>query len=148
MKRYVCSLCVALILSGCEATTESANPAADAGPTLPAGSSEWAVIAVDGVPVGGKGETPVTLNLDTEAGRISGSDGCNRYTGNLVTGTGDALTLGDVGATKRLCPPGSTPDNFYGAMARVSSFRMEAERLQLMDGDATVTMELMPKSVR
>ncbi len=46
----------------------------------------------------------VDVSIRFEAGRISGSTGCNRFTGSCAVGEG-TLDVGSVGTTKMACPP-------------------------------------------
>lgn len=46
----------------------------------------------------------VDVSIRFEAGRISGSTGCNRYTGSCVVGEG-TLDVGSIGTTMMACPP-------------------------------------------
>lgn len=49
-----------------------------------------------------EGDNSPTLSLDPSSGRVSGFAGCNRYFADYKL-DGASLTLGPVGATKRLC---------------------------------------------
>ena len=64
---------------------------------------DWSVVDID--QVGVTGNTALTVAFD-ETGRISGSAGCNRFTGAYsYDGVAGALTVTPLGVTRRMCAP-------------------------------------------
>jgi heat shock protein HslJ len=69
---------------------------------------------------------------------VSGSTGCNRYTGPYAL-DGDTLELGAIASTRMACaPPADAVEReFLAALERVDHWRSDAEGLVLLDdGDA------------
>jgi heat shock protein HslJ len=64
------------------------------------GQSEWRMIEMDGQP--SLGQSVVTLSLDMDQLKLSGSGGCNRLFGNFRL-DGEVVKVGPVGLTKRFC---------------------------------------------
>ena len=65
------------------------------------GSGELRAVDVNGVAV--VGERPLTLRLDS--GRVSGSAGCNSFSGTYRSRGGDKLEFGPLAATRIACDP-------------------------------------------
>lgn len=77
--------------------------------------------------------TSLTLQFSAD-GRVSGTGGCNRYTGTY-TRSGDGIGLGPLGATRRTCAePAGVMDqeaDFLRALGSASQARMDGDRLEL-----------------
>jgi heat shock protein HslJ len=108
-----------------------------------AGTS-WEAIGVNN----GKGgvvsiATEATITLDFSAdGRVSGSAGCNRYTGTW-TAEGATVAFGPAAATRRMCPDQAVMEqeqNFLTALGTVRSMRMEGDRLELRAADGALAI--------
>lgn len=84
---------------------------------------EWTVeeIAGDGVIDGSR----VTLNLGAD-GRISGSAGCNRYSGTFTIG-GERVTVGPLAGTRMACAPAlnAQEDRFLEVLAGIYGFAVD-----------------------
>lgn len=66
--------------------------------------SKWVLTAFD--PQSPAPSTPeVTLQLDLEGHRISGSSGCNNYFGKVESLGARELVIGPLAGTKKMCPP-------------------------------------------
>ena len=81
-------------------------------------------------------------------GTISGSGGCNTYSGSFTTSGTDAITIGAIAATAMACPePAMEIEQMYfAALANAATYQIEGNTLTLRDaGGATqVTMALVP----
>jgi putative lipoprotein len=66
--------------------------------------------------------------------RVSGSGGCNRYTGAL-TAAGTGLRVGEVAMTRMACPPAvmEVESRFVTALAAVRGYRLAGDALELVD---------------
>ena len=82
-------------------------------PTDLAGTN-WTFVSIGGVPVAA--DRPTTLAF--EADRLSGSAGCNRFSGGYSAADG-TLTAGPLAATRMACPgAGMTQENAFFALMR------------------------------
>ncbi len=82
-------------------------------PTELAGTS-WTFVSIGGVPVAG--ERPTSLQFEGE--RLSGSAGCNRFSGSYKVEAG-TLTVGPLMATKMACPgAGMAQESAFFALMR------------------------------
>ena len=71
-----------------------------------------------------------------EAGRVTGSTGCNSY-GGPYTVDGETLELGPLTQTRIGCPPPASEveTTFVAALEEVAGWRIEDEELVLIDAD-------------
>lgn len=77
-----------------------------------------------------------------EDGSLSGSGGCNRFTGSY-TQDGAKLTIGPVASTQMFCEgPGSDVESAYlPSLSETSTFTASAEKLTLYDAAGTAILE-------
>ncbi len=79
-----------------------------------------------------------------EHGRVTGSDGCNRYSAGYRS-LGDSFgLLGNMVGTKRMCPDEQmrTASAFAAALNGARALRHEGDELLLLDGSGTPLMTL------
>ena len=76
--------------------------------------------------------SPITLQFDAVAGRVSGTGGCNRYFAGAVV-RDRKLTISAIGATRMACPaPAMAEESGYlAALERATSYLVEDEVLTL-----------------
>ena len=110
--------------------------AADGAQDTPAAltGAPWRVVEITGTPVPRDGSSPGRephLVFDT-AGRVSGSDGCNRLTGPY-TSTGNGLSFGALVGTMMACPKvGDLPQRVRRALEGTSHYSIVDGRLELL----------------
>ena len=91
-------------------------------------------------------EHPATLRFD--AGRLSGSDGCNRFTAPYAA-EGDRIMLtGPMVGTRMACPEPVTKlaQAFADALVAARTFRAAGEKLELLDASGTPRVSFTPQS--
>ncbi len=78
------------------------------------------------------------IQLDPEGHRVSGSGGCNRLAGGYEL-SGDHLKFTQMAMTRMACiHGGDTEANFSKALDQVTTWKIEGERLLLLDSDQHV----------
>jgi heat shock protein HslJ len=85
----------------------------------------------------------VTVTAKFADGNVSGSSGCNTYTGNYQL-DGTSLTIGpDIGSTLKACPDAETAveQEYLGALPNVASYTIENGVLALTNADGSTTLE-------
>lgn len=116
----------------------AAPPAGAAGPT-----GRWLAEDILGGGVHDRLQTTLEIRAD---GRVSGSGGCNRYTGK-ATLSGAGLSFGPMASTRMACAPVamSQEQRFFQALQGVKSWRLSREgKLELLDGAGKVAVRLDP----
>jgi heat shock protein HslJ len=80
-------------------------------------------------------------------GRLSGSAGCNTYTGTYTV-DGSSMSIGPLATTRIACPePIMQQENAYlAALAATSQFMLTPDRLTLRDADGATQVILVPGS--
>lgn len=80
-------------------------------------------------------------------GRVAGSGGCNRCSGSFEV-KGDEITIGPLAATLKACLApegvGEQEDRYFAALARVASWSIREERLQLRSADGALQVAYRP----
>lgn len=86
--------------------------------------------AADAVPM--HPTVPITLAIDSGAGRASGKGGCNRYFAG-VTLAGTQLAMAGIGATQMACPPPAMKEEaaYLAALERVTGYAVDNDVLTL-----------------
>jgi heat shock protein HslJ len=118
-------------------------------PALILGGSRWIATMINN----GRGGvaslvegTVVTAEFGTD-GRVAGSGGCNRFSGEYTLEE-DSLAIGPVASTRMACLEpegvGQQESAYFAALARVSSWSFREERLQLRAADGALQVEFRP----
>jgi len=91
---------------------------------------EWVLYALMGQPV--NVERPPTLRFDRVTGRLSGSEGCNRFTGSYRLREMNRLQIAEnLASTMMACAKMDTPERFIDALQRVDSYSIANGELSL-----------------
>jgi heat shock protein HslJ len=86
----------------------------------------------------------VAVTLEFADGRVSGTGGCNNYSGPYRV-QGSDLTIGpDLASTKMSCPPpaDAVESKYLATLPNVRRFAVQGDTLQLSDADGTTLLEL------
>ena len=116
-----------LLLAGCAATEPKLAPGD------PLSGTRWSLVSIGGSPVLASEST--SMLFDT--GRLSGSDGCNRYA-TKYTAWENNLKIGpNVVGTRAACSPPVMDEatTFLGILGRTAGFRRDGNRMMLFDGE-------------
>jgi len=112
---------------------------------------EWVLVAF-GHAEPAPAEPRVTLHVDAEKGKISGSSGCNRYQGTITSSTPGELEIGPLAGTRRMCPPDAMEleQRFLQALSGATSYRFSFGRLAIDygSGDTSGTLLFAPQDAR
>jgi heat shock protein HslJ len=109
------------------------------------------VAALDGVPwaltagIDVDGWEAFAPSVSFEGGMVSGSTGCNRYSGGYTL-DGGSLELGAVAATRMACPPpaDAVERELLAALERVAAWSIEDDELVLLDADDADLLRFEP----
>ena len=98
----------------------------------PLEGTHWRVVELAGKPAP-KQDPEREAHLQFEAGRVSGSDGCNRLTGSFQL-KGDRVTFGQMAGTMMACVDSSgTEEPFHAALKNATRLTLTGDRLELFD---------------
>lgn len=138
-----------LLLSACTSASPSAVPSPDSVTTLT--GTAWVLDTVGGKPAV---ESTTSTARFADDGTVSGSGGCNRFSGPFST-NGNAIKVGDLASTMMACTDDimAQESGFLAALGSASTFSVDAGILTLSDRDGAglVTLtwqdqELKPSS--
>jgi heat shock protein HslJ len=81
-------------------------------------------------------------------GTLSGSGGCNTYTGSYTTAGSDEITIGALAATEMACeePAMQIEQQYFAALGNVTTYQIDGNTLTLRDanGATQVAFTLVP----
>ncbi len=119
---------LALLLGGC-GSASNLNPS-----TFLVGKS-WVLSSLMGqAPDLEKFAAGVPTLSFLEEGRLAGFAGCNNFSGSFELGSEpDAITLEPGAMTRKACPDNGE-DEFLAAFKQAKNFKLQKEKLTLMDG--------------
>lgn len=100
-------------------------------------SGDWTVTYLNGTAL----PDGMEVTLSFADGRISGSSGCNRFTGGYEL-TGEGLTLGQIAATRMACPTPAmeTEQAVLAALSAITRFDIGTEGALLLKSDEATTV--------
>jgi heat shock protein HslJ len=111
-------------------------------------NTRWRPIRIGGQPVSVSGqEHEPWLVLDPQSKRVTGSGGCNRFSGGYESGEG-TLTFGPLMSTRMACPGMQTETAFLHALEGTRRFRLAGRHLDLEDGKGVVLARLEERNLR
>jgi heat shock protein HslJ len=116
-----------LLLAGCAAPTEPVVDDALSG-------TRWSLVSIGGSPI----LVSTSTSMQFEKGRLSGSDGCNRYS-TTYTATEKDLRVGpNIANTRMACarPIMEEATTFIEMLGRTAAYQRDGERMTLLDGSA------------
>lgn len=96
----------------------------------------WKVVQIDGLE---DIEIHPTLEFNAEENRVSGFSGCNNYFAGYTL-SGNDLTIGHSGATRKMCPDMSVEDAFLPLLSAVASYELDNKGLHLFDSSGKLIM--------
>jgi len=115
-----------VVLAGC------ASPEAKLASGDPLSGTRWSLVSIGGSPVLASEST----SMQFDKGRLSGSDGCNRYA-TSYTASASSLKIGpNIAGTRMACAPPVMEEaaTFIGILGRAAGYRRSGDRMTLLDG--------------
>ena len=100
------------------------------------GNTRWVPTRIGERSVTGLEREP-WFELDPRTGHVTGSGGCNRFTGSYEAGEG-TLRFGALASTRMACPAMDTETAFLKALEGARKFRLAGRHLDLLDEKSVV----------
>lgn len=137
-RRFLGGLGALLLVSACMSTSATGEP------PPPLDRTAWVLSALPDRPL----PAGLVATLRFEADRVSGSDGCNRFTGPWRA-AGPTLGFGPrMGATLMACPDATAAaaSAFGRALSATAGYRVDAGALVLLDGAGRILATFSPQA--
>ncbi len=102
----------------------------------------WKLVVLDGKPaLDGFAGTEANLLLHAQGKKLAGSGGCNRIVGNYES-AGETIHFNPAGTSMMMCPPPLMKQEqaFLGALKSATSYRIQLQTLELMDGQGVLAV--------
>ena len=131
---------LALLAGGCEFSSDSKSAASKSAPAFPLAGPSWQLVELNGKPVPAtEGLQRPTLQLDAASSRAFGTGGINSYAVGYEL-NGLALRFGTAAGTRMAGRPEAmaTENDYFKALATVSSWSIKGSQLELRSADKTV----------
>ena len=128
---------VAMAISSCAATSKDTTTS----PSLNLSGTTWRIAEVGGVTVADPAQTEFRLD---SSGGVSGSTGCNTFTGS-ATVTGTRLAISPLATTRKACLPALQTQEtaILSALQSVRSYEAgKGGGINLLDDDEDVVVRL------
>lgn len=95
-------------------------------------STSWMAESINGNALATT-ETPIQIEIQTTEMKISGSDGCNSFTGTLTRLNDTEIEFGPMAGTRRMCPNMATSDSFNRTLGQVKKYKAKNKQLTFFD---------------
>ena len=94
--------------------------------------TRWSLVSIGGSPVLASEST----SMQFDKGRLSGSDGCNRYSTGYTASAGSLKIGPNIAGTRMACPGPVMEEarTFIEILGRTAGYRRDGERMMLLDG--------------
>lgn len=100
--------------------------------------TEWQLVQLMGQEVKAEGESYTLLFHDN--GTASGVGDCNRLTATFTVTSSRALTIANLGSTRRLCPNHKQESAYYDMLESVTHYEMDADNMLLLSNGTLVAI--------
>lgn len=132
-------LYILLLTSFLAGACQASSPVVINAPDVDFETSEvWTLVAVRGKEISrGEEASPITIQVNPEAGTFVGSSGCNRYSGNFANLGEGRMRLSDISATRIACPEHVMRDEatYLQLLRRCDHYSLDHYTLVLLQGD-------------
>ena len=102
----------------------------------------WSAVRIEGHPINRMVTVP-RLEINTKEMKIYGNDGCNDYFGSIEDLTKDAILLGTIGSTRKMCQDMEVPERYMNALNKTKHYKFEENFLLLTDPDDNEILAFM-----
>lgn len=100
---------------------------------------EWSVVNIEGRPINTRATLP-NLSFDILTNKVNGFDGCNSFFGDIQKLNNEEITLGNFGATKKMCPNMQLPMSFQKNIHSTVAYSVTESTLEFLDKDGAVVI--------
>jgi len=102
-------------------------------------SGKYDIVSINGEEIDDKAQ--VDINFNTEASRVTGSAGCNKYTASYTVENG-MLEVKQAAVTKMSCMFMSIETQFLKALSQVKSYKYKEDMILLLDENKNVILKV------
>lgn len=128
-----------LAIAGLTLSIATASKGSDEAASESLAGTDWTLIGAS-LDVVVPDQITVTVSFSDDT--ISGSSGCNQYTGSYTLGQDGALTIGRLATTRMACVPdvGAVEASVLGRLGAVTAVEQVDDELRLLDADGSVVL--------
>ncbi len=111
--------------------------------TMDALSGEWNVVAIGEMAVADSVDAFMGFDMNEKV--VYGSTGCNQLTGAMPEAVSDEPLFAALGSTRRMCHDMSVEDAMLPALGAVVDFKVDGDKLYLLDAAGNTVMSLQKR---
>ncbi|WP_075880912.1 META domain-containing protein [Vreelandella massiliensis] len=137
--RWLAIAALALLLGACGSTPKQApldSAARDASLSGPVVETRWNLLLVGTNERLSLPETP--FFRISEDGRVSGHDGCNRFTARAELGDNQRIAISDIATTRMACPDSESTERVTAMLENAYRYLIDHDRLVFFGPDSRV----------
>ncbi len=101
----------------------------------------WTVTKINNSAIGKTRQIP-SLEINISKMQVSGTDGCNNFTGDIKNITARNIEFGPIASTRKMCMDMTIPNAFNKALNASVSYKKEALSLTFFDTEGNETLTL------
>ncbi|MYL22292.1 META domain-containing protein [Halomonas alkaliantarctica] len=137
--RWLAIAALALLLGACGSTPKQApldSAERDASLSGPVVETRWNLLLVGTNERLSLPETP--FFRISEDGRVSGHDGCNRFTARAELGDNQRIAISDIATTRMACPDSESTERVTAMLENAYRYLIDHDRLVFFGPDSRV----------
>ncbi|WP_158651239.1 DUF4377 domain-containing protein [Pseudotamlana carrageenivorans] len=100
----------------------------------------WAATHVEGVALDTNNNEPPYLEINIAKLMISGTDGCNNFSGSIKKLNTNTIALGPIAMTRKMCPNMEVPDRFSKSLTLSTTYKRDGLTLYFYDSEGHETL--------
>lgn len=129
-----------VVLAGCATSRPAPQSSADTAMlSSPLVGQRWELILL-GTDEYWQGQQPAYFMVSPDNGRLrlTGSNGCNRLTGEVTLGEGQRIDFGNLASTRMACPGTPQADQVNALLSQAYRYLIDHDRLVFFGPDSLV----------
>jgi len=108
---------------------------------------KWTLSEINGVALSSMNPQPATesfIIFQVTDNRVSGSSGCNNFTGSYKLGPGTTLQFSGVASTRKMCLDMTIENQMNNLFQTVDSYTLQGRNLSLKQAKTTLARFVIP----
>lgn len=105
----------------------------------------WTPSKINGNPINRKAPLP-KLSINLSEKRVSGTDGCNNYSTEVINVDAPNIKLGNIIGTQKMCMDMSVATAYNKALRNIATYKIKAENLHFYNAEGNEVLSFIKNS--